>query len=504
MTARPKIRLAAVLLAAEAVLAAMALPAAPLSAQQTTITLVTTNDLDRMEEKDGRGGLARLAAVVEAERAKGGSVLFLHGGDAFSPSLLSAFDEGEHMVELLNLIRPDAFVPGNHEFDFGPLAFALRVAEADFPILAANLRSPEGELPPGVLAGLMLTLDEIPIGIVGAMLDDVTERSTPGGYSFLPPLQAAEEIAATLRRNGAQLIIALAHTPLGTDLEFVQSGAFDVVVSGDDHLLTTLYDGRTVLLESGEQADRVQVLTLHVERDGEGLRWTPAFRVVDTADVTPDPLVAQRVATYEAKLSRELDVELGMTSTPLDSRRIEVRGRESSIGNLFADAMREMTGADVGIVNGGGIRGNKVYPAGSRLTARDVLTELPFGNRTVLLELTGSALRSALENGFSKIDEAAGRFPQVSGLIVEVDRSRPVGSRVVSLQVNGLPLDPDGRYTVATNDFLARGGDGYDVLPQAEVVVPANEAGLLANQVIAYIRSIGYVAPQIEGRIRLK
>lgn len=479
--------------------------AAPPEGGPMRLTLVTTNDLDRMEEKDGRGGLARLAAVVEAERARnGGAVLFLHAGDAFSPSVLSAFDEGAHMVALLNMIRPDAFVPGNHEFDFGPDAFAARIAEADFPVLAANLRSPAGTLPDGVLTSQILKVAGMSVGIVGVMLDDVSERSTPGGYSFLPPLPIAEEIAETLREKGAEVVVAIAHTPFSQDLEFVRSGAFDVVVSGDDHLLTTLYDGRTVLMESGEQADRVNILTLTLHRVGEALRWTPAFRVVDTADVEPDPAVAERVAAYDAELSRELDVQIGMTATRLDSRRIEVRSRETTIGNLIADAMREMTGADVGIVNGGGIRGNKVYPPGSRITSRDILTELPFGNRTVLLELTGLQLRSALENGFSQITEAAGRFPQLSGMAVTVDLSQPVGGRVIALAVNGLPVEPEARYTLAINDFLARGGDGYEVLTLADTLVSANEAGLLASQVISYIRSIGYVAPQIEGRILLK
>lgn len=491
--------LVAALLAA----AALAVSPAPAGAEPATLTLVTTNDLDRMAEKDGRGGLARLAAVVAAERARG-TVLFLHAGDALSPSLLSGFDQGRHMVELLNLLEPDVFVPGNHEFDFGPAVFAERLAEAEFPVVAANLRAPSGELPEGVLESRLLTLGGLKVGIVGVMLDDVSVRSTPGAYGFLPPLEVAEAVAARLRGEGAELLVAVAHTPLEEDLELLRSGRFDVVVSGDDHLLTLLYDGRSLLVEAGEQADRVPVVTLSVERDERGLRWTPSFRVVDTADVAPDPAVAERIAGYEAELSQALDDEIGATSTALDSRRIEVRSRETTIGNLFADAMREMTGADVALLNGGGIRGNKVYPAGSRLSARDILTELPFGNRTVLIELTGLQLRAALENGFSGIEEGSGRFPQLSGMTVAVDTARSDGARVVEAAVNGLPLDPQARYTLATNDFLARGGDGYGMLTQARTIVSADEAGLMASQVIAYIRSIGYVAPQIEGRIQLR
>ena len=146
--------------------------ASPGAAETVSLTLVTTNDLDQMEEKDGRGGFARLAAVVEQQRAGDAPVLFLHAGDALSPSLLSSFDEGRHAIELLNLMRPDAFVPGNHEFDFGPEVFAQRVAEAEFPILAANLRTPDGKLPEGVGESLMLEVSGLSVGILGVMLDD--------------------------------------------------------------------------------------------------------------------------------------------------------------------------------------------------------------------------------------------------------------------------------------------------------------------------------------------
>src|ERR1041384_3198170 len=99
-------------------------------AQQAKVTFVLTNDVYQMSEEKGQGGLARLAAVVKAEKAKGGTVLFVHAGDTFSPCLLCGFDKGEHMVALFNEIPPDVFVPGNHEFDFGKEVYAERRAEA--------------------------------------------------------------------------------------------------------------------------------------------------------------------------------------------------------------------------------------------------------------------------------------------------------------------------------------------------------------------------------------
>ena len=122
------------------------------AAEGLKLTFVLVNDFYKMSEEDGRGGIARLAAVVRAERAKGTAdgrkVFFVHAGDTLSPSLMSGFDQGQHMIALFNALEPDVFVPGNHEYDFGPEVYLTRMGEAKFPILAANLRTAEGGLLP--------------------------------------------------------------------------------------------------------------------------------------------------------------------------------------------------------------------------------------------------------------------------------------------------------------------------------------------------------------------
>ena len=111
--------------------------------------------------------------------------------------------------------------------------------------------------------------------------------------------------------------------------------------------------------------------------------------------------------------------------------------------------------------NGGGIRGDRTYPADTVLTRKDILTELPFGNVTVLAEISGAGLLAALENGVSQVEDGAGRFPQVSGLSFTYDPARPAGSRIVAVAVGGAALDPARSYRLATNDYLLGGGDGY-------------------------------------------
>jgi 2',3'-cyclic-nucleotide 2'-phosphodiesterase (5'-nucleotidase family) len=231
------------------------------------------------------------------------------------------------------------------------------------------------------------------------------------------------------------------------------------------------------------------------------VKWWPQFRIVDTATVTPDPEVAAVVAKLEADLAREMDQPLAKLAVELDSRNIAVRTGEAAIGNLIADAMRAKSGADAAVTNGGGIRGGRVYPAGSTITRRDVLAELPFGNRVVTIEIRGRDLRSALENGFSRLADAAGRFPQVSGMTIRFDPRLPPGKRIQSIKIGGKPLDRNRLYRIATNDFLARGSDGYDTFGRARSLLPADDSPLLANEVMSYLRKLGTVQTGIQGRI---
>ena len=201
------------------------------------------------------------------------------------------------------------------------------------------------------------------------------------------------------------------------------------VLSGHDHNLFIEFDGGNAMVESSYDAYYVTaidvVITVKEENGRRSVTWWPQFRIIDTATVTPDPEVAAVVAKYEGELSKEIDAALGTTAMVLDSRTATVRTREAAIGNLVADAMRASTHADAAVTNGGGIRGGRVYPPGTALTARDVLTELPFDNRILSIEIAGADLRRALENGLSQWPNPGGRFPQVSGLTIAADASRP-------------------------------------------------------------------------------
>ncbi len=482
--------------------------ARPAAAADVNVTFVLLNDIYSFDGTKVRGGMARIAAVVRSERARAKNVIVAHAGDFISPSLLSGFDHGKHMIELMNMTPVDIFVPGNHEFDFGPAEFLARMGELAGAKLAANLRDPDGNPLPGFADSKIFDIEGIKIGMIGIALDETPEISSSGGYRFADSVKSAYAGARTLRQQGADFVVAVVHLDRDRDMQLQQSGQFDLILTGHNHDLNVFFNGRSALVESkldGEYVAAVDVAIKTGDKDGRRTTtWWPNFRIIDTATVTPDPDVNRRVEAYKGQLSRELDVEIAHTDVALDSRKTLVRSEETAIGNLFADAIRATARADAAIINGGGIRGNRDYAPGSPITRRDILAELPFGNRTVILELTGEAILAALENGLSQRGEEAGRFPQTSGMTIVADMSKPAGSRLVSVAIGGQPLDPKASYRLATNDFMARGGDGYRAFLNARQLTTASDGTLMASDVMAFIAGKGTVTATVDGRLTLK
>jgi len=479
----------------------------PAQGQSATLTLLTVNDVYEITPVQGKGGLAELMTLLRAERATATHHLTTVNGDFLSPSVMSALFKGAQMVALFNTLGVDVVVFGNHEFDFGPEVTRQRMAEARFSWLGTNVLGPDGKPFGGALATMTRQVGELTIGLFGLLTPETARLSSPGPtVTFAPVVPTAKTAVEALRQTGADVIIALTHLSIAEDRALAQQvPGISVILGGHDHEPITWYEGGTLIHKAGYDAHYLGRIDLLVEKKmtekGAQVTVTPAWRMLANRGVTPDPGVAAEVARYMATLDQELGQPLGQTQTALNSQTGEVRTREATMGNLIADALREALQADVALVNGGGIRGNRLYEAGTTLTRRDILQELPFGNPGVLVELSGADLLAALENGVSQVENKAGRFPQVSGLRLTYNPGKPAGSRVLEVQVGGKVLDRTATYRVATNDFLLKGGDGYSSLSKGKVLIDASGGTLMATTVMRYITTKGSVAPQLEGRI---
>ncbi|MDJ0685040.1 MAG: bifunctional UDP-sugar hydrolase/5'-nucleotidase [Alphaproteobacteria bacterium] len=473
-------------------------------AEALNLRIVHVNDIDRMSDSKGRGGLAKLATVVKEAKSGAENVLVTHGGDTIAPSILSSIDQGAHFIDLLNQLGIDVLVLGNHEYDFGPAVMSQRVSEAQFPVLSANSIAPGGGLPEGVLANTTWSFGDWTIGMFGLTTPTTVERASPAPVTFGDVTEVAAAQAEALTEAGADFVIALSHTTVSEDERLIEQAAAPLILGGDDHDLRVKWFGKTAFVESASQADFVTVIDLTMEKDEDGeVSWYAAYDLINTLGVEPDPEMTAAIAVYEGRLDAELNVEIGATATALDTRRPSVRGGENAFGSLVADAMRMAVEADIGITNGGGIRADREYAPGTVLTRKDILAELPFGNRTVLLEMTGAQVLAALENGFSKIEDVAGRFPHVSGMTVVYNPAAPAGARVVSAEVGGAALDPAKTYRLATNDYMAKGGDGYASFLEAKVIIDSTSGEYMASQVMDFIADAGEVSPAVEGRLTI-
>jgi 2',3'-cyclic-nucleotide 2'-phosphodiesterase (5'-nucleotidase family) len=489
----------------------LALALAPLVAlaQPVKVTFLHTNDVYEISPLRGRGGLAELAGAIKREKASAAHAVVTFGGDLISPSLMSGLTKGAQMIDVLNAIGIDFAVLGNHEFDFGDEVLRARMSESKFPWLATNVTQADGKIFHNGVATAIRDYGGIKVGFFGITTPETSVLASPGKETrFAGHVETAERSVKALRDQGAEVIVALTHLNIAEDREIARRvKGISLILGGHDHEPLTVYENDALIHKSGSDAAWLGVVELTVTRRPQQsgaprIDVVPGWKMVPVVGgVGADPEIAALVKTHNDKLDSELNVAIGTAGAALVSKRDLVRTEETSIGNLFCDAIRETLGADIGLTNGGNIRGDKVYEPGTTLTRRDILTELPFGNRTVLLELKGADLREALENAVSRVEEKQGRFMQVSGLTLVYDPKAERGRRVVEIKVGGAPLDPARVYKVATNEYVAAGGDGFEALKRGRSLIDESAAKLMASQVIDYVAAKGTVAPKVEGRI---
>ncbi|HEY8498147.1 MAG TPA: bifunctional UDP-sugar hydrolase/5'-nucleotidase [Limnochordales bacterium] len=460
------------------------------------------NDTYTLEPVDGGklGGMARLATLVQQLRAEEPTALLLFAGDVISPSIMSSVFKGEQMIEALNALGVDAATFGNHEFDFGDEVLARRVAESDFSWVAANVEDDAGRPFPGARPFVVRQIGDVGVGILGLITPQTRELSSPGPqWRFLDPVETARRYIPQMKAMGADVIVALTHQSMADDVRLLREvPEIDLVVGGHEHDVMRQVEGGRLIVKAGSDNRYLGVVDLTVQ-DGRVTGFSDRMLAVDEK-LAEQPAMAAMVSGWVARLSQEMDVVIGRTAVDLDARNSVVRAREAPLGNLVADAIREAVGAQIAITNGGGIRTNAVLPAGP-IRRRDVVAWLPFGNVVVKVEVTGAQVRAALENGVSQVEQLAGRFPQVSGLRFAFDPSKPAGQRVVWVKVGERPLDESATYTLATNDYMLRGGDGYQSLQGGRVLVDPAAGPLMAEVVARYIEARGTVSPTVEGRI---
>ncbi len=446
------------------------------------LTLLYTNDFHSafdpipaywLEGSPRLGGAAHLAALIERERAAAKTSFLLDSGDMFTGTM-SLLTQGEALMEMMTVMGYDAMGVGNHEFDYGWEVFERQITRVPFPILCCNVRY-KGACVPFCRPYTILERDGVRLGVVGVMGWRAARFTImPSKVAELAFTDPVEETAACVEalRPAVDVVVVLAHQglpgpmqtdaendpsvqrPLDEDLAFCgQVPGIDVYIAAHSHrgIETPIVhpETGTLLVQTYGYGTRLGVLRLQV-RDRKVVGHRGELLKVWSDELPAHAAVASRVAHYRQVVAPQIGPELGRATR----RFIRKYNRESPLGGFVADVMRERVACEVGITNAGGLRAD--LPEGG-LHRGHVLDALPFLNSVVALELSGRDLRAVVEQGVSL---SAGMV-QVSGLRAVYDLARPAGSRVVDLRVGDQPLGEDRLYRVATNSFLAEGGDRY-------------------------------------------
>lgn len=464
------------------------------------VTLLYFNDLHEIAPVSNgvRGGVARLGTIVQQVRAENPATVVIFGGDLVGGTLFGEF-QGAPLVEALNIIGIDYANFGQHEFDFGAEVTRQRVTESDFQWTTANLVEADGGAPfAGLPTNVVHEVGGLKLGIFGTTTA-MDSTNAFGEVDEMPVIEAAEREVAALQAQGVDVIIAITQQSMAADAALLAAvPAIDIIFSEEQSETFTFYQaiGRSTIAKSAGNITSVVRVDIDLSR-------TPALSfstIAVDADVAEDAELAALAEHYTALLDERLGEVVATSSVDLDASATLNRSGETLLGNLIADAMRHSFGSDLAIMNGGGIRSDKVYPAGE-LTLKNLTEILPFGNTVVLVEVTGEQLLAALENGVN-VEAGSGRYPHPSGFTYTYDSSKPVGERIEAVQVVGAgPLDMNATYSLAIGSFVAAGGDGYSSLAAGKMLVDATDGKRDVLALTEYIRQLGTVAPELEGRI---
>lgn len=497
------------------------------------------------------GGVAVLKPWFDRYRdAAIGPVLLVAGGDSVgaTPPISTAFGD-EPTIEIMNMLGFTADGLGNHNFDAGTNhMFGTLAPLADFPYLSANLVPARADaattVPPAETfqPSLLLDLDGAKVGLIGFSNPDIPALTAPGAldpYRVVDPVEPVNAEAAALRQQGAAVIVALGHmgaiageltAPLGPVVEMTDALSGVDVVIGDhtDMQVVSIRPNDILLVENRSKGVMFTRVRLVIDSESNTLVYRTAdFHRPWVAGMAPDPEIAARLDALAEELAPTLGLVIGSAVQPIlrsDSCGMET-GRlcESLIGDVLTDAMRFTYNTDFAITNSGGIRADLTCPpeggdfcptdlGPNQISQGQVLSVLPFGNVAVTLEISGAELKEMLEAGVSRMPDAAGAFPQVSGLCFTYDVTAEPGSRVQSAvrqtgdgscSGEAVEFSEQATYTLTTNDFTASGGDGYPPL-----LARASTRDVLASVLATYIASDSALGvpgaaldPRLQGRI---
>ncbi|PRX61490.1 5'-nucleotidase [Cohnella sp. SGD-V74] len=478
------------------------------AAVTTHVTIAHTNDVHGHIQEDSFNkefGYAKIATLISEWRKENPNFFLMDAGDTFQGTIYANQFQGEALLPILNALEYDLMAAGNHEFDFGYEQLLKLRDQLDYPMVNANVFKADG-------TNLLIPTYTVKVGektfaVLGLVTEEtpiVTHPKNVVGLTFKDPVDIAKDLVPKLKKD-ADHVIVVSHVGLEVDREIARSvQGVDLIIGGHSHtpVRTPEKVNGTYIVQDWEYGKSLGRVDLTYYRD-ELVHFDGGLVEYDET-VQADPKIDKLVQDVLKKVDESMNVVIAKTEVDLIGDRKFIRAGETNLANYITDALLAKTQgfkgheADVALMNGGGFRAGK---AKGEITKKDLYTILPFPNTLVVLEATGADIVQALENGIrgvDKTDDLPGGFPQIAGMSFSYDAGKPVGSRVLEVKVGGKPIDPKAVYKVATNDFLAVGGDGYDSLKKSSFF---NSGLTLYDVVEERLMQDKTISPATDGRI---
>ena len=449
----------------------------------THIVVMHTNDIHgQLLPKDGIGGIAEIATVIRSGKPD----LILDAGDFSTGTFLADEFKGLPTIEAMNLIGYTAGTIGNHEFDYGQDALRMRLRDASFPILSANLQSPVS----GVKKYTVVTARGIRFGLIGLTTEILKTQSHPklvANVTVLDVVKTLEKLLPEVRRK-SDFIVATVH--LEDNEEQRLASAFPeirLIVGGHNHNVSgPIRVGQTIIAKTGYGG--VNVGRVDLDFQNKKLLHIDA-KLIPVKNVRPAADIVRVLEPFQEKVLAKMDEPIGEAAGPIPYSRTG----ESPLADLVADAFREKGKTQIALQNVGGIRAQIRQ---GTIKWGDAFEVLPFQNTLVTLKLTGAQLKKTLERG---LVPAVGLMA-ISGIRVQFDRKKPDGQRIASLLlIEGTPVDDSKLYSVTTNDFVVAGGDGFEELPKGTDIQDTRI--FLRDVLVDYIQDHKVLSPVVDGRV---
>ncbi|WP_088105726.1 bifunctional metallophosphatase/5'-nucleotidase [Halalkalibacter urbisdiaboli] len=447
----------------------------------TFIPIIHTNDLHGRilhQKANGELGLAKISNIVNHVRSSYSHAFVFDLGDTFHGTNLVNFNKGNVVAESLNTIQYDAMVPGNHDFNYGTRHLLTLRDSLSFPLLGANA------IHNGEALFQRYTIMEKAgktFAVIGILATDTAIKTSPSnikGITFEDEIDVTKTIVEAVKKD-VDHVIVLSHAGLKIDKLIAEKvEGIDIILGGHSHdtIETPLKIKQTFLTQSAEYGKAVGHTNLIFH--GEELIGINGFLYRDHPSKMKDPKIERLIDVYKQKVKQSLNEVVATIPITLHGKRELVRTSETNLGKLLADTMRIKADTDIAFTNGGIIRADIKE---GEVTRDDVLTALPFDNKLVQLTITGKELMECLEHAVRLYPEQNGGFLHISGFQFSFNPSKQPGDRVSNVVIDGEPLDPQKNYSVATNDFIASGGDGFTMLD----VIEKHKSGEALSNILA-------------------